>query len=230
MSLLKAAVSTTVTLTIVSWSVGLAAGHGGGRGGFGGGFGGYGRGFGGYGGFGYGRGFGGYGGFGYGRGFGYGGWGFGYGYGIGYYPGYYGYGYPIYAYSGVYPSYGYSGFYPSYSYGSVYSSPVVSTVYLNSDPPVVTAPQPQPAMPNNKALIHVTVPADAQVWFEGQATTRTGTERDYYSPELPSDNPYAYNIKARWMQSGQPIERTLTVKVQRNKRAVADFNALPPKN
>jgi uncharacterized protein (TIGR03000 family) len=74
----------------------------------------------------------------------------------------------------------------------------------------------------------VRVPADAVVWFDGEATTPTGTEREFLTPELPSDRIYLYEVRARWMQSGQPVERTLPVKVRRNTTATADFNSLPP--
>ena len=169
----------------------------------------------------------GYGGYGFG-GFGYG---LGLGLGLGLYPGN-GYGY-----------YGYPGY--GYGYGGGYALPaVVPPVILPPDPlllgsaapaavpvqgqAVAAAPAPPAPTLANKARIQVIVPEDAVLWFEGVATTLTGTSRVFNSPELPSDKTYVYEVKARWMQSGQPIERTLTVKVQRNKTSVADFHALPP--
>jgi uncharacterized protein (TIGR03000 family) len=69
----------------------------------------------------------------------------------------------------------------------------------------------------NKALLHVSVPADAELWLNGKHMTRTGTERDFISPQLEEDESYAYKIKARWTQDGQPQEETVEVKVRANK-------------
>jgi uncharacterized protein (TIGR03000 family) len=253
MTRFKLAVLTTLALVVVPWAAGYAlAGHGGGGGGggggHGGGYGGYGGGYGGHGGYGEGYGGYGYGGSGYGRGFGEGFGGYGRGYG-GY--GYGGYGYGGYGYGsglgfwpGLYPGgyYGYTGY--GHGYGGAYPDVLVAPVYVTGSAPAVPAvpgaalPPQDPAAPapppppaqgaDNRAYIHVLVPADALLWFEGQATTQTGPVRDFASPELPSDKIYDYEIKARWTQNGQPLERTLLVKVQRNKTAVADFHALPP--
>jgi len=187
--------------------------------------GGHGGGYGGHGGY-YGGHYGGY----------YGGHYGGYGFGIGFYPGWYGGYYPGYPY-GLYPGYGYPAFAPPVA--AVAPSPVLATQPLIETPPLAPMPGPPqqpellplprvPAQANdNKARIQVTIPADAMVWVEGEATTQTGAQRTFTSPELPSDKIYTYEIKARWMQGGQPVERTLQVKVQRNKIATADFNAPP---
>jgi uncharacterized protein (TIGR03000 family) len=216
----KLAALTTLALAIALWAAGQTlAGHGGGGGGGhgGGGHGGYGGGFGGYGGYGgYGRGWG-YGGF-------YGGYGFGYGLGLGFDPGCY-YGYPGYGY-------GYGGDYPGLLVSPVYPVGGVPPVAAASAAPppqgLAAAPPSPPQGADNRAHIHVVVPTGALVWFEGAVTTQTGAERNFVSPELSSDGICVYEIKARWTQSGQPVERTLEVKVQRNKMSVADFHALPP--
>jgi uncharacterized protein (TIGR03000 family) len=160
-------------------------GHGGGHGGFGhGGFG--------HGGFGHGD-------FGHGR-FGYGGFGYG------------GFGYGGFGYGGYYPSYGYGGYYPSYDYGG-YSPDYAA--YYPADPgysgydgysyspnavgpagPTVTVSQslyyaPAPAG-DNMVRVHVRLPADALLWFDGAPTTRTGPERDFISPPLPTGKTYTY--------------------------------------
>jgi uncharacterized protein (TIGR03000 family) len=154
----------------------------------------------------------------------------GYGYG-GFYPGLYGYGY-----GGLYPGY-YGGLYPGYAVApSIYLTPPAIPIVGVPAPPLDPAqgppppPQPQPELqtPDNKAHVHVLLPANAVLWFEGEATSQTGAERDFISPELPQDKTYTYEIKARWMQGGQAVERTLQVKVRRNKTTLADFNALPP--
>lgn len=167
------------------------------RGGFG--RGGFGRGGFERGGFGRGYGYGGYG--------GWGGWGLGLGYGLGD-----GYGYyqPWY---NIYPT-------PlGYTTPNVYSPAVVSV-----DPGVVTQ---QSAYYNpvqgTTATVEVRVPADARVWFDGVATTKTGADRVFNSPPLEPGKAYHYEVKARWMQDGTPVERTQSIEVTAGQLSVANF-------
>jgi uncharacterized protein (TIGR03000 family) len=63
------------------------------------------------------------------------------------------------------------------------------------------------------ATIELIVPADAQVWFDGVATSQTGTVRRFVTPPLNGDNNYSYEVKARWTKDGQPLEATRTITV-----------------
>jgi uncharacterized protein (TIGR03000 family) len=63
------------------------------------------------------------------------------------------------------------------------------------------------------ATIELVVPADAQVWFNGQATTLTGTVRRFVTPPLNADADYSYELKIRWNKDGQPTEETRTISV-----------------
>jgi hypothetical protein len=47
------------------------------------------------------------------------------------------------------------------------------------------------ARPDARARITVTVPRNAEVWFDGSQTRATGTVRDYQSPPLAPGNRYA---------------------------------------
>jgi len=184
---------------------------------------GYGRGYGGYGGYGYpGYGYGGYGG--YGRG-GYGGYGLGLGYGRGYgYGGYGGYSSPSYYgnYASVTPYYGdnYGGDYsvsPSYAYApqtAAYQS------FYPSDS----------QQSNNSATVNVMVPADAEVWFDGNATQQRGPFREFTTPPLDPNRTFTYQIRARWMQNGQAMDQTRSVQVQANRAATVDFSAAQQQN
>jgi len=203
-----------------------------------------GTGRGGWGGFGpgYGRGF--YGpGFGYGRGFYGGGYGFNRGfYGPGFYgsgvgitvgprysaPYYGGYGYyssPAYSYSA--PTYTYSA--PAYSYSAptyTYSRPATVAVptesYQSLYPPTTTVTT--PATPNNAALIHVRVPEGARVFFGNyEMAQQTGSMRHFSSPPLEPGYDYQYQVKAQWMQNGQPMEQTRDVTVKAGTRVQVDF-------
>jgi uncharacterized protein (TIGR03000 family) len=70
-----------------------------------------------------------------------------------------------------------------------------------------------PPASNLPATIELTVPADAQVWFDGQATTQTGTVRRFVTPPLNAEGDYSYEVKIRWNKDGQPAEQTKTISV-----------------
>jgi uncharacterized protein (TIGR03000 family) len=69
---------------------------------------------------------------------------------------------------------------------------------------------------DNKARLHVSLPADAELWLNGQRMKGTGPERDLITPQLKGGETYAYRVKARWTQDGHPSEETIEVKVRAN--------------
>jgi uncharacterized protein (TIGR03000 family) len=166
----------------------------------------------------------------------------------------YGYGYnPYYgSYYGSYPYYGsYYGRYPVSPYWTTgYSSPWYGSTYYTSptyysSPGMygsgyVTSTGTAPATgtgtmgtqsfypPNtqgNTALIDVQVPANAQIWFDGESTSQTGTERAFRSPPLEQGQNYSYEVKARWTEDGKDIERTRKVRVRAGERVNVNFMA-----
>jgi uncharacterized protein (TIGR03000 family) len=74
-----------------------------------------------------------------------------------------------------------------------------------------------PPVSENKALLHVSLPADAELWLNGKRMSRTGAERDFVTPKLQEGETYAYEIKAHWTKDGRPQEETIEVKVHANK-------------
>jgi uncharacterized protein (TIGR03000 family) len=62
-------------------------------------------------------------------------------------------------------------------------------------------------------LIDVTVPADAQIWFDGSPTVQTGEQRQFVSPPLHPGSTYVYRVRVRWTEGGRPIEKTRQVSV-----------------
>jgi uncharacterized protein (TIGR03000 family) len=155
-----------------------------------------------------------------GYGDGYGGWGSyrsGYNYGPSY--GYYGRPY----YGGGYSSYYNPGGYASgscccdgsdgYAYGgqpSGYTSFYSGTTGDNM----------------NAVRINVHVPPDARVFFDGEQTSEQGGFRQFVSPALEPNENYTYEIKASWMENGQPVERTRKFRVRPGQRLDVDFLAM----
>jgi uncharacterized protein (TIGR03000 family) len=131
------------------------------------------------------------------------------GWGGGWYePWYYGYGYDPY---GGYPS-GDTSFYQ----GPIY--PDQQQTYDNAGPQVPTQ-----ATDENTAMIGVRVPQNAEIWFDGQKTSRTGTVRQFETPPLQPGQEYGYDVRARWNENGRQIDRTRHVTVHAGDRFGLNF-------
>jgi uncharacterized protein (TIGR03000 family) len=136
--------------------------------------------------------------------YGRGGWRSGRGYygGSGYYPGY----------SGGYVS-GW-GYYPSSGYApGMAVAPGVDTRQAFSYTPAT----------DNRARIRVRIPAGATLVVQGDATQQRGPDRLFSSPPLDPGKTYTYEMKASWMEKGEPVERTQTVTVRPNETTQVDF-------
>ena len=66
------------------------------------------------------------------------------------------------------------------------------------------------------------------VWFEGAQTAETGPERFFVSPPLTPGQRYTYEVRARWVEGGRPVEEDRTVSVTANRWTDVDFTAAPP--
>ena len=155
------------------------------------------------------------------RGGSYGGYNRGY-YGGGYNRGYYGGGFGLYL---GYPGYAYGSPY----YGSSYYYDPAPAYLLpptaNTAPNTLSALAPPEDQDPNTAALEVRVPANAEIWFEGDKTGQTGPVRHFSSPSLPAGKTFSYDIRARWTGAdGKEIDRTRQVKVQAGSRIGVDFN------
>jgi uncharacterized protein (TIGR03000 family) len=140
-------------------------------------------------------------GFGYGSPYGYSPFGYGLGYGspYGYGLGYgspYGYGSFGYGYFGLYSGY-------TFTYTYVAAAPRGSSSSFYAPNPVTS----------QTALLEVSVPADAEVWFDGEKSSQTGTERSFRSKPLQADTVYTFEVKASWKENDKPVERTRKVRL-----------------
>jgi uncharacterized protein (TIGR03000 family) len=136
----------------------------------------------------------------------------------GYYPGYFA------NYNSPYQP----GPYPSPAVG--YTAPVPpvrenqAQIYLHRTPA-------QAALPTTGAdaggvTITVHVPADAEVWFDGDSTQQGGEWREFASPPLTPGMDYSYEIRARWTVAGQAVEQTRTLVMRANDKVEVSF--IPP--
>jgi uncharacterized protein (TIGR03000 family) len=174
--------------------------------------------------------------YGYYRGYG---WGYG-GFGL--------YAYLPYPYFGVSVGFGYPGYIPyGVGVGAYYPAAGVAVASPDSSAssiaPAPTAPAQPPAgsagpsaegaqapKPDGKARLLLLVPANAQVWFNGQPTTQTGTEREFVSPVLTPDQVYTYQVRVRSPKDdGHAADETRPINVRSNDRWLVDFTRPAPR-
>ena len=74
------------------------------------------------------------------------------------------------------------------------------------------------------ALLVVHVPADARVFVNGNATSSTGTVRQYMSNGLSAGQTYAYEIRAEFERDGQTIVENKSVRLAVGQRARMAFS------
>jgi uncharacterized protein (TIGR03000 family) len=76
------------------------------------------------------------------------------------------------------------------------------------------------------ATVRVILPdAKARVWFDGKATTQTGTERLFLTPALAKGSRHEYRIKAVWTQAGREVTMERVAMVAPDQTTVVDFTA-----
>jgi uncharacterized protein (TIGR03000 family) len=137
-----------------------------------------------------------------------GGWGWypGIGINLNFYPGCYGPGY--------------------YPVDGPYVAPVVVPPpgYQASYPPQSPPPGGPPAPAENTARFQVRMPAgENEVWLNGVRTRQTGAQQWYKSPPMTPGEDYSYEVRARWTENGQTVERTRTVLIHANDRVTIDL-------
>jgi uncharacterized protein (TIGR03000 family) len=141
----------------------------------------------------------------------------------------YGY-YGAWPYYGYYPYYGYSNYYP-YTSSSDWSSPAYDSGYYGSYEDGTSSSQDSDlsgtAQPATRAKITVSVPADAEIWFNGTRMTSTGSVREYQSPPLTPGSQYTYKVRARWNENGHEVTQTQQVKVTAGAHVSVKFPVHP---
>jgi uncharacterized protein (TIGR03000 family) len=68
---------------------------------------------------------------------------------------------------------------------------------------------------STRAILVVTLPADAKLTVDGEATASTSSQRTFITPELQPGTEYSYVFKAESMKDGKPVvldEKKVTFK------------------
>lgn len=84
--------------------------------------------------------------------------------------------------------------------------------YPLSAPPDGPMPMLQP-VPQVDPLAHllVHVPAQADIWLEGERMQQPGPDRRFVTPPLEIGEKYSYEVRARWTEDGKEIEQSKNV-------------------
>jgi uncharacterized protein (TIGR03000 family) len=100
---------------------------------------------------------------------------------------------------------------------SMRPTPVVTRAYAPSLMPAATS-----------ALITVTLPATAELWFEGMRVPNTGAVRRFASPDLNPLKAYTYDVRATWFESGRIVSQGQRLVVRSGDRLNITFPATTP--
>jgi uncharacterized protein (TIGR03000 family) len=75
-----------------------------------------------------------------------------------------------------------------------------------------------------RAEVDVRLPsAKAELWFDGVRTSKTGKQRQFFTPQLRPGARYTYTVRARWRQNGRVREDTRNVYLRPGDVLEVDF-------
>ncbi len=89
----------------------------------------------------------------------------------------------------------------------------------------LTPPAARPADAEAPAQITIVVPADAEVFFDGEATVQMGAERTFVSPPLTAGKAYHYEVNARYKDGDKPVDHKRRIDVTAGGTVRVDFTA-----
>jgi uncharacterized protein (TIGR03000 family) len=75
-------------------------------------------------------------------------------------------------------------------------------------------------------LLEVHVPAEAEIWIDGEKTVQKGAVRQYISPPIEPGRQYTYEIKVKWMDKDGERSQTRAVAVRAGDRRMVDLTKL----
>jgi uncharacterized protein (TIGR03000 family) len=95
--------------------------------------------------------------------------------------------------------------------------------------PGPAAPAPEKSTPptNKPARVEVTLPADAELWFDGVKTRQVGPTRHFVTPPLAAGQDYSYEVVATWRDRGQAVSETRQITVRAGDHSTVQFTKAP---
>jgi uncharacterized protein (TIGR03000 family) len=78
-------------------------------------------------------------------------------------------------------------------------------------------------LPPGAALILVSLPGEAELWFDEMKTSQGGSYRRFLTPPLPSSRKLEYTLRVRWQIHGVELTRVEKVQVVSGGRFTVNF-------
>jgi uncharacterized protein (TIGR03000 family) len=69
------------------------------------------------------------------------------------------------------------------------------------------------SLPDQPARVDVSLPAGAELWFDGHKTGQEGGDRVFHTPPLEKGRGYHYQVRARWTEDGKTMDQSQNVPV-----------------
>lgn len=123
-------------------------------------------------------------------------------------------------------------------FSSNFDYPVYGNFSWNSyyiQAPVARSPVPQSGLqdgtyqatasqtPITKATIEVYLPADAELWINGEKNTLAGSFRSFDTPSLTQGKMLTVEVRAAWKADGKQVTQNRTVQVQAGNQRILNF-------
>jgi uncharacterized protein (TIGR03000 family) len=71
--------------------------------------------------------------------------------------------------------------------------------------------------------IRVRLPAGAELWIDKTKSAQQGAIREFVTPGLDPERVYIYPLRARWVEDGITVEKSIKVKVFAGSRVTVNF-------
>jgi uncharacterized protein (TIGR03000 family) len=105
-----------------------------------------------------------------------------------------------------------------------YYAPPISSYSLASPNSNASYYTPSDSLSDRAVRVSVHVPADAEIWFDGNPTQQRGERRTFVSPPLNPNAALRYEVRARWVDgSGRTVDQTRWVAVHAGQLSMVDF-------
>lgn len=88
-------------------------------------------------------------------------------------------------------------------------------------------PRPPAAFNAAPAKVLVSLPTDASLTIDGNATVSTSGNRTFVSPELEAGKDYVYTLKAEIVRDGKSVTESKTIYVRAGETTEVAFDLIP---
>lgn len=78
---------------------------------------------------------------------------------------------------------------------------------------------------NAPAHFDIMVPPSAEIWFNNDKTSQTGSMRSFVTPALEPDRDFTYTVRAKWNQGGTTVDQTRKLIVHGGERMALAFGS-----